>query len=242
MPAPQKPVILPTARTFARMEAAAESAANDQASSSFPADPQELPAGVMLARNTTGDIGRFQVMGVSGLIYEYGDNEHEFKNSPALLLRTPTEDDTGGYVITQEPIKTGKIGRVMVSGVTPCQLDIVDAADIYADCNVMVSDDGMLKTGNGNARILWKESGTGTGKWAVVSFPNAQATLWRFELTQNLSGGTAGATITTMDGGSWTGTHSVTDADGTFSELETGDTGLCMAVANTYYVIQASCP
>ena len=241
MPAPQKPVILPTARTFARMEAAAESAANDQASSSFPAEPQELPAGVMLGKNTTGDIGRFQVMGISGLVYEYGDNESEFKNNPSLELRTPTDDDRSGYAITQEPIKSGKIGRVMVAGVTPCQLWIVDTADTYADVNAMVSDDGMLYTGGGNARILWKQTGTGTGKWALVQFPNSGTSLWRFQLTASLSGGTASATISSMEGNAVTGTHSVTDVQGIFDTLESGDTGLCLLVGNTYHVIQAGC-
>ena len=130
----------------------------------------------------------------------------------------------------------------MVAGVSPVKLYIERDTDLFCDINVYVSDDGMLLTGIGHARILWKESGTGTDKWGLVQFPGSGGTtLWRFALTADLSSGSAGATIKNIDGDTVTGTFTVRDPEGIFSTLESGDTGLALLVGDRYFVIQAGC-
>ena len=240
---PQTPLVIPTRETFDRMQAAAAEASRSADSRMLgTTEGGELPAGWLFAKNGTGaDVDRFAPMGVSGINISPTDNSHEFQNNASITLRTPTEADGGAFVIAQEPIENGRVGRVMASGVSPVKLWVVDTDDTHADINPMVSDDGMLYTGGGNARIMFKEAGTGTGKWGLVQFPNAGTSLWRFQLTASLSGGTASATISSMEGNAVTGTHSVTDVAGIFDTLESGDTGLCLLVSNKYHVIQAGC-
>lgn len=244
MAQPNTPVIIPTAETFHRMNRAAEDAAANRGSLQFtPGGDDDLPAGCLWAKNGTGaDVDRFAPMGVLSIVISPTDNADEFRNNPSITLKTPDEADAGGFVIAQEPIANGAIGRVMVSGVSPVKLDIERDTDVYADINPYVSDDGMLLTGGGHARILWKESGTGTDKWGLVQFPGGGgATLWRFALTANLSGGSAGATIKNLDGDTVVGTLVVRDPEGIFSTLESGDTGLALLVGDRYFVIQAGC-
>lgn len=74
------------------------------------------------------------------------------------------------YGITEEPILNGQCGRVVVSGVVPVTLWVSDAAHTYA--NSTAASGELLTAYHGTARILWKESGTGSGKRGVVQlFP-----------------------------------------------------------------------
>ena len=247
MAQPNTPVIIPTAETFHRMNRAAEDAAANRGSLQFaPGGDDALPAGCRWAKNGTGaDVDSFAPMGVLSIVISPTDNADEFKNDPSITLRTPTEADAGGFVIAQEPIANGAIGRVMVAGVSPVKLYIERDTDLFCDINVYVSDDGMLLTGIGHARILWKESGTGTDKWGLVQFPGSGgATLWRFQLLATLEYGSAGATIKNMDGDTVTaavGNFVVRDPEGIFSTLESGDTGLALLVGDRFFVIQAGC-
>jgi hypothetical protein len=68
--------------------------------------------------------------------------------------------------VAVEPIESGKIGRVAVGGVVQCKVDVTSADDKFVACKASAAE---LKTGTtGEGLILWKESGTGTGKWALV--------------------------------------------------------------------------
>tara|TARA_R100000808_G_scaffold10526_1_gene27822 strand:- start:1506 stop:2237 length:732 start_codon:yes stop_codon:yes gene_type:complete len=241
---PQTPLVIPTRQTFDRMQAAAAEASRSADTRMLgTTEGGELPAGWLFAKNGTGaDVDRFAPMGVSGINISPTDNSHEFQNNASITLRTPTDADAGAFVIAQEPIENGRIGRVMATGVSPVKLYIERATDVFADINAFVSDDGMLLTGQGHARILYKEAGTGTGKWGLVQFPGTGgATLWRFALTASLSSGSAGATIKNLDGDTVTGSFTVRDPEGIFSTLTSGDTGLCLLSGDRYYVIQAGC-
>jgi hypothetical protein len=63
-----------------------------------------------------------------------------------------------------EPIESGKIGKVAVGGVVQCKVTVDKTDDKFVACA-----SGGLQTGvKGEGLILWKESGTGSGKWALV--------------------------------------------------------------------------
>jgi hypothetical protein len=85
----------------------------------------------------------------------------------APLTATP---HYGKYAILQEPSKAlGKNGLVrgVIGGVTWCKLNINDADDVAAE--ITNNQTAYLNTQpHGSARILWKESGTGTDKWGLV--------------------------------------------------------------------------
>lgn len=66
--------------------------------------------------------------------------------------------------------------------------------------------------------------------------------LYRFTLNEAWSSGAAEADILLMDGTDTTTDADVLDPLGIFSELGSGDAGLCIYQDGYYYVIQAACP
>lgn len=123
--------------------------------------------GIVPCKNTTAsDRSRFQIMTVTGVLYSQSDYDEEFYNQPILTLGatgTPPEK----FVILQEPIKAGELGRGMLCGLSAVQIDMIDATDDWAD--VISSDSTMLRSGPfGSARIIYVPSGTGT-KWGYVA-------------------------------------------------------------------------
>jgi len=125
--------------------------------------------GLIRIKNTTASlVDRFGALGISGVLIDEDTNPRHFKALPTLTGTTPTTaDHTGKFVILQEPIRAGKIGVAIVSGLTVAKLNVGDADHEFAD--VKNSDTGEIRTAiHGAAQILWKESGTGAGKWGLV--------------------------------------------------------------------------
>ncbi len=134
-------------------------------------------AGIVTVRNTSGtDQDRFAVMGIDSIIISPADNELEFQSRPAFDVVMPAQNHKEGrFVILCEPIAAGRLGAATIAGVTPVKLDVLAVDDLYA--NAKAGETGYLETGEGPARILWKEDGTGV-KWGVVqsSFTVGQST------------------------------------------------------------------
>ncbi|NLE60888.1 MAG: hypothetical protein GX616_21295 [Planctomycetes bacterium] len=127
--------------------------------------------GSILVRNASGaDRGRFSILGIQGVVIAPADNLEAFQNRIALSVGLPVAGEP--FAVLQEPVADGSIGRAMVTGVSVVQLNILDASHGYAKAG---TDPGSLTTDtSGNARILWKESGTDL-KWGVVQFPVSTA-------------------------------------------------------------------
>ena len=86
-----------------------------------------------------------------------------FEDTPVVTGGTPSATTTA-WGVAVEPIESGKIGRLAVAGVVQCKVEVTTADDKYVACT-----SGGLKTGSsGEGLVLWKEAGTGTGKWAIV--------------------------------------------------------------------------
>ena len=71
-------------------------------------------ASVILVKNTSGqDQDRFAVLGIDAPIIAPGadGNEEEFKRQVALSCVTPTAEHAGRFVVLQEPLADGAIGR-----------------------------------------------------------------------------------------------------------------------------------
>ena len=124
--------------------------------------------GVVSVKNISGsDRGRFDVLGIDGVVFTPTDSLDAFKNQLALKGDTPSAaSHAGKFVILLEPIGNGEIGMSCVDGICPVQVYVEDEAFEMADVR-----DGDCSTlaavSNGSAMILWRETGTGT-VWAVV--------------------------------------------------------------------------
>lgn len=132
------------------------------------AKPGFAQTGIVLVKNNSGaDRGRFDVLGVDAPIFTPTDNPDSFKNDRAVKGVTPaTANHTGNFVILLEPLKSGKIGAAVASGVCVAKVNVTDSDHEYAD--VADGQAGYLASGDsGVARIMWKESGTGL-KWAMI--------------------------------------------------------------------------
>lgn len=149
----------------------------------------DLPqTGVVPVKNgTADDLERFHVLGIDRPIFTPGESLFSFHDQIAVVGIAPTEDDhLGRFLVLQEPLRAGMIGRACVSGVTPVRLNVIDEEHDWADIEDGETDS--LKTDTaGSAFILWKEppsggyggSGYGYGygyygslRWALVRIGN----------------------------------------------------------------------
>lgn len=128
----------------------------------------KLPPGIILVKNNTAnDREILEVLAVDAPLILPTDSLKEFRSRVALSCILPGSTHAGRYVVLQEPIPAGKIGRAMVVGVTPALLDVTAESDRFAEVASGVATS--LKTGTtGSARILWKESGTGSKRGVVM--------------------------------------------------------------------------
>lgn len=150
----------------------------------------DLPqTGIILVKNgTSDDLDRFHVLGIDRPIFTPGESLFSFQDQIAVVGITPAEDDhLGRFLVLQEPLRAGMIGRACVSGVTPVRLNVLDEEHDWADIEDGETDS--LKTDTaGSAFILWKEppgssgyGGYGYGygygyygslRWALVRIGN----------------------------------------------------------------------
>jgi hypothetical protein len=167
-----------SARAWNRAQDAADIVLG-QRSDGTAAGPSDGPSSYtpILARNsTTGTVNRWGVLSVAGVVFTpsgaTGNATQQFQDQPVLSGGLPTGGSS--FVVAVEPIAAGKIGRVAVAGVVQAKINVVSESDTFA-----TAKDGDLtqltSASSGEATILWKESGTGAGKWALVRFGAAGA-------------------------------------------------------------------
>jgi hypothetical protein len=198
---------------------------------------------ILAKNNTTGAVRRWGVLSVAGVVFTpsgaTGNATQQFQDQPVLSGGLPTGGSS--FVVAVEPIAAGKIGRVAVAGVVQAKINVVSESDTFA-----TAKDGDLtqltSSSSGEATILWKESGTGAGKWALVRFgaagaagirlgkvtgtwskgSTASVTHWKGDGSQAVTGASGPAkftainraqTVTGPTGGFWVGCESI---DGTW--------------------------
>lgn len=126
-----------------------------------------------------GDRGRFDGLGLSGVVIEAEYNLRGFQQTP-VFRGVPGVHAThnGRCAILQEPLagptsqRRGRIGWAILAGVTACRLQVVDEGHTHAyldgSSELADADVGRLKSGfGGPAEILYKPEGTGE-QWALV--------------------------------------------------------------------------
>ena len=127
---------------------------------------------IVLVKNNTGSplATSFGIVSIGDVVINRTDGQASFEREHIFDGDTPTASSTA-IAIVQEPLSADKIGRAVVQGVAVVRLNVVDSADTHASPTTSTTE---LTTGtSGIAKILWKESGTGSGKWAKVLLLNA---------------------------------------------------------------------
>lgn len=207
-----------------------------------------VPYTPILARNnTTGAVRRWGVLSVAGVVFTpsgaTGNATQQFQDQPVLSGGLPTGGSA--FVVAVEPIAAGKIGRVAVAGVVQAKVDIVSSSHTHVKAK-----DGdltqLITAGNGDAEILWKESGTGTGKWAIIRFAGGGGDTEFVRLGKVSGTWTKGATASVQqhrgDGSMMTGSTFVAINR---AQTVTGPTGGywvgCESIDGTWHLEWAEC-
>jgi len=86
-----------------------------------------------------------------------------FEEQPIVTGGTPSATTTA-WGVAVEPIESGKIGRLAVGGVVQCKIEVTADTDKFVACK----SDGLKTGSSGEGIVLYKQSGTGDGKWALV--------------------------------------------------------------------------
>lgn len=130
---------------------------------------EPLARGLALVRNDSEEaIEPYHALAITGVLVEPGEDDQErtFQGRMPLTGDLAGEDSPPmSFVIPQQPIEPGEIGRCVLSGVTPAIVLIRDESD--QTCELAPDETTLASTPLGGAPILWKEEGTGL-KWAVV--------------------------------------------------------------------------
>lgn len=188
----------------------------------------------VLVRNaTTTTAPRWGSLSIAGVAITpsgaTGAATQTFEATPILSCGLPTAGSA--FVVPLEPIAPSGIGRAALAGAVQVQLEITDASHGYATAKDG-SVTGLKSASSGEAEVLWKESGTGPGKWGIVRFGGASVggcRLGKFTGTWS-KGATAAVT-------QWKGDGSAAVSGPTFSVVNrwqavTGPTGGAWCMAN----------
>jgi hypothetical protein len=114
-------------------------------------------------------VARWGVLAITGVEItptgSSGGATASFEEMPVLTGGTPSATTTA-WCVAVEPIESGKVGKVAVGGVVQCKVEVDKSDDKFVACKASAAE---LKTGvKGEGLILYKESGTGSNKWALV--------------------------------------------------------------------------
>jgi hypothetical protein len=205
---------------------------------------------ILAKNNTTGAVRRWGVLSVAGVVFTpsgaTGNATQQFQDQPVLIGGLPTGGSS--FVVAVEPIAAGKIGRVAVAGVVQAKINVVSESDTFA-----TAKDGDLtqlaSSSSGEAQILWKESGTGASKWAIVRFGGAGGASIRLGKVTGTWSKNATASVTQWKGD---GSQAVTGASGPAkftainrAQTVTGPTGGywvgCESIDGTWHLEWAEC-
>lgn len=130
---------------------------------------------VMAKNNTASTVPRWGVLAITGMAITPGNSSgatSQFEQLPVVAGGSPSATTTA-WCVAVEPIEANGVGRVAVGGVVQCKVEVTSADDKFVACKSSASE---LKTGStGEGVILWKDSGIGSGKWALVRLASAGA-------------------------------------------------------------------
>lgn len=183
-------------------------------------------------------VPRWGILAITGMDVaptssDSADATKTFQDTPVLTGGAPS-DTTTAWCVAVEPIESGKIGRVAVGGVVQCKVDVTSADDTFVTCKASTAE---LKSASaGEGLMLWKQSGTGTGKWALLRLGNVRSLVrGTFSAPWN-----KGSTATVIDSVSTGTTYTVKNY---FASVTGTGTRACAIayVAKEWILIAAEC-
>jgi hypothetical protein len=135
-----------------------------------------LPAGIVIRdrdrirvkNGTNVDMPRGHCVKLLDPIIPPTTNLEEFLANPTLEANTPDANSRGQWAVLAEPIPALLYGWAWVAGIHAAQVRVLDPSHLYVDAIPATGSTIYLATDTaGSARILWRESGTGT-RWALL--------------------------------------------------------------------------
>lgn len=165
-----EPLRIP-ADTFNAFIDAAEFARNRSVARAARAYGKEIDhANTVFVKNQSGsDLSALSIAGIDSPIITPTSNEDEFNTRSGWNVDTPAATHFGNFVVLAESIPAGEIGLAYISGFAPVTLNVdyanFDRADVSAGNSTKLEANW-----HGSAKIVWKESGTGTALRAVIQF------------------------------------------------------------------------
>lgn len=121
---------------------------------------------VDVANDTGADIPMFGVVAPNGLEFTPSDNLIGFQNNPLVTAAVPSAGTMGRFGIAMAPIGDGRVGPVLFSGMAVCKVQITDP-NVNEVAEIVGQTDRLVTAAHGTARIIARESGSGT-VWALV--------------------------------------------------------------------------
>lgn len=127
------------------------------------------PIEIFIKNKTGSALSSFAVVAVGDVVLTKSASEAAFYREHLFEGNTPTASSPV-IAVVQEPLAVDGIGRAVVQGVTAVTLTVTSSGDSHAGPTTSTSE---LTTGaSGIAQILWKESGTGSGRWGKILLNN----------------------------------------------------------------------
>ncbi|MCC7350222.1 MAG: hypothetical protein IT446_06600 [Phycisphaerales bacterium] len=165
-----QPLSIPASEYNAFVDAAMEHRRRMAALDQGPLN-MALPANRVLVRNDSGGVrGRFDVLGINGVVVSPTDNQESFLRQVIFKGVSPTDfNHQARFVVLAGPLAAGRIGHAYAAPAI-CTVKVAATADEtdlrHADINngIMTS---LKARQDGSSRILWRATGTGE-QWAVV--------------------------------------------------------------------------
>jgi len=137
-----------------------------------PSQNTNIPGGsgnkiTVLAENISGsDIDRGDALYITDIIFTHEDNAQQFEYFPSFKVSLTKAAEGNTPALALEPIASGKIGSVMLTGYLAVQITVSSASHNYATFSGS-SDGTLISADTGEFKILWKETGTGS-LWTVL--------------------------------------------------------------------------
>lgn len=124
------------------------------------------PARVLLKNDSGSDAPTGGVLKLTGVVHEPAVEIGCEYSGPIFTGDTPAANEQH-VAILSEPIADGFLGWGVIPNAAWAKVNVSDAGHTYAKPKASVDE---LESDAGTGfPIIWKESGTGAGKWAVVS-------------------------------------------------------------------------
>lgn len=141
--------------------------------------------GTFWVRNNSGElVDRYGVLGIDSPTF---NPRTEFDSFSQQIILDGAEPDeylhSGKFVILQEPLEDGAVGRCWGSGIAPCCLDPA-TADGATHADVITSNFELLQGGNTGFPIVWVDDTDDSDKrWALIRFGGVSSGLVLMQYT-----------------------------------------------------------